>query len=121
MKFIGSKTEQDFRNQLINSHKALFQERENQRLLNVMRSYFPDMKTAYIIGWTPEQSEDIYVIFIDAKVIAVIELDRYNVSTQSVVEIISLEQYMRKLSRIGQIQLAVAIDLSQKDLSFKLT
>lgn len=62
MKLIGSKMEQDFRNVLINSHKALFYDKSNLKVLNVLKNYFPDMKTAYFIHHTPEQSEDIYEI-----------------------------------------------------------
>jgi hypothetical protein len=117
MKLIGSKMEQDFRRELINSHKSLFKEGNNQRLLSVLRTYFPNMKTAYFIGHTPEQGEDIYLILIDANIIAVIELNRLNLSAEPIVETISIERYKRGLSKMRQVKLALAIELSQKDLN----
>jgi hypothetical protein len=116
MKLIGSKTEQDFREELIKSHNSLFLNKEEPRLLGVLKTYFHDMKTAYFIDSIPEQGEDIYRILINTEIIAQIELDRYNPETKPLVDTIPIEQYRRGLSKIGQIKLSVAIDLAQKDL-----
>lgn len=116
MKLVGSKTEQDIKNELIKSHKALFQEGKSQRLFNVLRYYFSEMKTAYCINWIPEQGEDIYTILIDATLIVTIELDRYNLDADPIVEFVQCKHYKYGLSKIEQIKLALAIELSQKDL-----
>ncbi len=117
MKLIGSKTEQDFRKELIKSHKSLFQDEEEQRLLGILKTYFPDMKTAYVIGWTPEQSEDIYRILINTDIIAGIEMDRFNSDTEPLVEKITIHRYKQNVSKMVQIKLAVAMDLAQKFLN----
>lgn len=108
--------EKEFREILISSHKTLFQDRQNPRLLVVLQTYFPNMKTAYFINHTPEQGEDIYQMLIDAHVIVTVELERYNPSSEPVIKPVSIEQYKKGLSKMGQIKLAVAMDLAQKDL-----
>lgn len=116
MKLIGSLIEQNTRAIMIVAHDSLFKG-HNPRLLNVLQIHFPDMKTAYFLGHTPEQSEDIYLLLIDAVFVVSIELDRYDESIKPIVRIRSLEAYKRKLSKTRQIELAVALDLTQKDLS----
>lgn len=111
MKLIGSKVEQELREQLIKSNQSLFEDKEKRRLLEVIKSSFPKMKTAYIVQWIPEQGEDIYKILIDDNIIAEIELNRYNSETEQIVSYNSITQYLQGLSKINQIKLAVALDL----------
>lgn len=115
MKLIGSKTEQELREQLIKSNQSLFKSEEKRRLLEVIRSSYPEMNTAYIIHWIPEQGEDIYKILINDCIIAEIELDRYNAEVEPIVESKTVPQYLQGLSKQNQIKLAVAIDLAKKD------
>jgi hypothetical protein len=75
------------------------------------------MKTAYFIGHIPEQGEDFYTLLINNDLITKIELDRYNLDIELIIETISIKEYKYGLSKIGQIMLAVAIDLAQKDLN----
>jgi len=117
VKLIGSKTEQDFRTELVNSHISLFQDLDKRRLLGILRNNFPNMKTAYIIYWTPEQGENIYSILVNVDEIAQIELDRFNSDIEPIINNISLARYRNGLSRIGQIKLEVAIDLARLDLN----
>ncbi|MCP1307669.1 hypothetical protein [Paenibacillus tyrfis] len=116
MKLKGSKTEQDFRVRFIDSHKSLFQDPSNERLLNVLRNSFPEMRTAYFIGHVPEQGEDFYRLLINTDTIALIELDRYNFDAKPIVDTISLRDYVKGLSKMDQIKMAVALDLAQRDL-----
>lgn len=116
MKLKGSKTEEDFRVRLMNSHRSLFQENSNERLLNVLRNSFPKMRTAYFIGHTPEQGEDLYRILINTDTIALIELDRYNLDIKPIVGTISVRDYVKGLNKMDQIKMAVALDLAQRDL-----
>lgn len=117
MKLIGSKTEQDIRKQLVKSNELLFKSDENKRLLEVIRSIYPEMKTAYIIDWIPEQGEDIYKLLINDNIILVIELDRLNVEIEPIIEFKTIPQYLQGLSKYNQIKLGVALDLAKK--SFK--
>ncbi|MGD6817982.1 hypothetical protein ACQCVE_13045 [Metabacillus sp. 113a] len=116
MKLIGSKTEQDIRKQLVKSNELLFKSEENKRLLEVIRSLYPEMKVAYIIDWIPEQGEDIYKLLINENIILEIELDRYNAEIDPIIESKSITQYLQGLSKQKQIKLGVARDLANKYL-----
>lgn len=112
MRLIGSKTERDHMDQLINSNYLLFN--SENRLLKVLRGVYPELKTAYTLDWIPEQGEEMYTILINDNLIAKIELDRYK--DGAIVETITVVQYLHGLSKSGQIRLAVALDLAKKDL-----
>lgn len=116
VKLIGSRAEQGFRKELLVSQEALFHDIEKQRLLRILQTKFIDMITAYIIGWTPEQGEDIYLILINDNRIVKIELARYDFGSDPLVEIIEISDYKKGLSKVGQIKLAVALDLANHDL-----
>ncbi|WP_409341520.1 hypothetical protein [Paenibacillus sp. MBLB4367] len=120
MKLIGSKTEKDCREQLIKAHKSLFIDKDKMRLLAVLRTCFPNMKTAYIIKWLPEQGEDIFTILINNNVIARVELDRNDLNTAPIIESEPLDKHYKKgLRKMSQIILAVALDLANRDLDVK--
>ncbi|WP_374966119.1 hypothetical protein [Lysinibacillus sp. RS5] len=117
LKLIGSKTEQEIRELLIKSNQSLLKKDENGRLLEVIQHAYPEMKTAYILHWIPEQGEDIYKVLINDSIIAEIELDRNNCKTEATVENITLRQYLQGLSKLNQIKLSVALDLAKQDLT----
>jgi hypothetical protein len=116
MKLIGSKIEQYYRDILVTANILLFHDNSMKRLLKILQNTFPDMKTAYFIGHTTEQGEDIYTLLINNDLITIIELDSYNLDTEPIIEAMPIKDYKYGLSKIGQIKLAVAIDLAQKDL-----
>lgn len=116
IKLIRSKTEQDFRQQLINSHKSLFEDKGNEGLLKVIRDHNPNIRTAYVVNWIPEQGEDIYKILVDDDLILEIEIDRVGHNKSPLVSPLSLTQYRAGLSKLNQIKLAVALDLAKQDL-----
>ncbi|WP_251038565.1 hypothetical protein [Paenibacillus albidus] len=115
MKLVGSRTEQDIREQLIVSNKSLFEDEEKKRLLNVIQENHPNMVTAYVLHWIPEQAEDFYKVLINDSIIVDIELDRLNQNIMPIIKSVPISQYKVGLSKINQIKLAVAIDLAQKD------
>lgn len=115
MKLRGSKTEKDFRDQLIESHRSLFGSGNDRRLFRILNELYPQMITAYVIHWIPEQRRDFYRILINDDTVAKIELDHDN-EREPIVESATIPQYLLGLSRINQVQLAVAIDLAMKDM-----
>ncbi|MFD2216428.1 hypothetical protein [Metabacillus endolithicus] len=115
MKLIGSKTEQNIREQLIKSYKYLLNDKSNKKLLSVIESTFPNMKSAYIIDWIPEQGEDIYTVLINTETITKIEISRVDTNVKPVIESISVTNFRKSLSKIRQIKLAVAIDLAKNN------
>lgn len=116
MRLIGSKTEEDFRNALIKSHKLLFTGDLYKELLQVLKTNFPEMKTAYILKHIPEQGEDLYTILVNLDTIATIEISRYSQDEKPIVEISSINDFKRGMSKVQQIELAVALDLAKKDI-----
>jgi hypothetical protein len=115
MKLIGSKQEQDFRKELEGSNIVLAQDDKAKVIINVLKTTFGEMKTAYILNWTPEQGEDIFTILVDLDKIAKVEISRVNLSEVPLIEIYNLKDFQRRLSKIFQIKLAVAIDLAKKE------
>lgn len=113
MRLIGSKMEQDLRKQLIESNKLLFENKENKRLLSALEKYSPEMKTAYIIHWVPEQGEDIYKVLVNDSAIVEVELDRNDVAAKPLVSSTTISQYRQGLSKLNRIKLEVALDLAQ--------
>lgn len=116
MKLRGSKTENEYRTELVGSRRSLFEQKENQKLLVSLQSYYPDMKTAYVLSWTPEQGEDIYRILINTSTIACVEVDRSDSTHTPHIESLDLKEYEKRLSKTGRINLAVAIDLARSDI-----
>ncbi|MDD4403045.1 MAG: hypothetical protein PHI24_14665 [Desulfitobacteriaceae bacterium] len=116
MRLIGSKQEQEFRNELLMSHKALFEDDSGNRLLRVLKMHFKGFKTAYIINWIPEQGEDLYTVLIDTDMIAKVEVSRITHNNEPIVETFKLKEFQKGLSKLSQIKLAVAVDLAQKNM-----
>ncbi|MBY9078843.1 hypothetical protein [Paenibacillus sp. CGMCC 1.18879] len=116
MKLRGSLTEQQYKEQLLKFHNSLFVDPSYKRLLQLLQDIYQDFKTAYILDWIPEQGEDIYTILINNKYIATIELDRYDIQTEPIIQTISMKEYQTRLSKTNQILLAVAQALSTEDL-----
>lgn len=116
MRLVGSKLEQDFRKELIESHVALFQSIEEKNFLNLLKINFKEMKTAYVINWTPEQGEDLYTLLINLDIIVKIEISRINQNENPIIEVFRLQEFQKGLSKLFQIKLAVAMDLAKKDI-----
>ncbi|GIP58614.1 hypothetical protein [Paenibacillus woosongensis] len=115
MKLIGSKQEQDFRKELEGSNIVSAKDIKAEAILNVLRNTFGEVKSAYILNWTPEQGEDIFTILVDLDKIAKVEISRVNPSEVPIIETFNLKDFQRKLSKVFQIKLAVAIDLAKKE------
>ncbi|MEJ8546875.1 hypothetical protein [Brevibacillus borstelensis] len=115
MKLIGSKQEQEFRKELAASNIIMAQGDKEKAILKELRNTFGDMKTAYILNWTPEQCEDIFTILIDLDKIAKVEISRINHCEAPIIETYNFKEFQKGLSKIFQIKLAVAIYLAKKD------
>lgn len=115
MKLLASKTENDYRAQLIESRSSLFSDPKNQQLLEHLKRHYPELKTAYVIGWTLEQGEDIYRILVNTNTVCAIELS-HNQEEPPLIESFPLNEYEKNLSTTGRIKLAVAVDLATIDI-----
>ena len=115
MSLTRTKTEIDYREQLICSHKSLYEDEDKKRILSALNTNYPSMKTAYMLDWIPEQGEDIYKILIDSDVVVIVEIDRLDKSSKPFIEDVSIKQYQQKLSKNARIKLSVALDLVRSE------
>lgn len=109
-------TEREYETQLRHSHDYIFKSEAGLRLKAVLEKEFPTMSTAYVLGHTPGQSDDFYLVLIDSSHLLSIEIERFDLSLLPEVRHIDIVEYKRHLSKSSQIQLAVAMDLSKKDV-----
>lgn len=84
----------------------------NKKILLALRKNNFRFRTAYILGHTPEQGEDIYVVLSNNDEILTIEVDRFS-GKVLITFVRKINEYKKKLKRIGRIKLDLAIKLSQ--------
>lgn len=112
MKLIGSMVEERYRTQLKSSWQLIFSETRGL-VLKVLQSLCPDLNTAYILHWIPEQGEDFWHILIDDKFVAKICLQQDDDSYEA--ELVTVAQYRQTKTKSGRIKLLVALDLVKQD------
>ncbi|MBX7114025.1 MAG: hypothetical protein K1X64_06770 [Myxococcaceae bacterium] len=108
MKLIGSRTEQQLREELVRSNLAL-QDGSHGRLANALESVNVKVTGAYVLNWVPEQAEDIYTVLASADEVVIVEVPRGEGQVLSARE--ELAKYEGKCSKIQRIKVAVAKDL----------
>ena len=109
MKLIGSKAEREFREELIRSNKFL--NSENERLSLELRKVGFDLSNSYVLNHIPEQCEDIFVLLTSGSYVVTIEIDKSDSENPVIIDRVELKDYLKGLSKINQIQIAVAMDL----------
>jgi hypothetical protein len=110
VKLVGSKMENDFRRELIRSNEGL--QDPVSKLRQVLESEGFNTIKAYVLNWAPEQLEDIYLVLIDGSFLVRVEIDKYDKSKPPILERIELREYLRGLSKMNQVRLAVAKELA---------
>ena len=111
MKLVGSKTEKEFRKELIRSNHTI--QDPDSKLRRVLEAKGHDTNNAYLLHWIPEQLEDLYTVLIDGSYIINVEISKYDNSTIPIIERSELQTYLHGLSKTNQIRLAVALDLAE--------
>jgi hypothetical protein len=112
LKLIGSKMEHDFRQELIRSNVGLNKQKSN--LGKTLEKEGFNILNAFVLHWTAEQLEDIFVVFVDGSFLISVEIDKYDSSKKLIIERIDLNDYLHGLSKMNQVRLAVALDLVKK-------
>ncbi len=108
MKLIGSKAEQECRDELLASHEFHFSMNAQSRLKEVLQCAGYRTDNAFILHWTPDQSEDCYTVLIEGKFLVAVEIDRCGNEIEPIIERHELTAYLKGLSRMYQIRLLVA-------------
>lgn len=113
MKLRGTKTERDMRHQLIASRDAILREGSNPRLLEALKSVYPDLISAFVIHWIPDEAEDEIIVMIDLDKMLWVELDRVDTSKKANIEVLKFAHY-EKGKRQHLIKMAIAKELAQE-------
>ena len=101
--------EKDYRAELIRSNEGLNSPDSSLRKALKTKGYLT--KHAYVLHWTPEQLEDIYLVLIGGTSLVRVEIDKLDSTNPPIFEDIELTNYVHGLSRTNQVRLAVAQDL----------
>jgi hypothetical protein len=117
MKLKGTITEQQIREKLQALRNRLFNDIILRRYLSIIKETFPTMKTAYILDWIPDESEDIITFLVDTHTVIQIELDRLDSEIEPIIEVYPLETLKKGRSKWNQIKIEVALDLATKDIN----
>ncbi len=114
MKLIGSKAEEDFRRELISGSKYFSENERGTNVLKRIRMEFPNVRTAYILNWIPEQGEEIIDVLVDDDIVVHLEVPHtFKQLAEIELSRVTLDRYERSLSKISRIKLAVALDLAR--------
>lgn len=112
MKLIGSLMEDGFSKELSNSWDGL-REPGNQ-VFKILKDEVGFINSAFVLNWTPEQSEDIYTVLVNGSEIIFVEVSKSNGEVLNFKNV-SVKEYEKSLrSRQSKIKLAVAIELASK-------
>ncbi|WP_343499568.1 hypothetical protein [Achromobacter denitrificans] len=110
MRLIGSLLEQSSREELTISWVGL--RRPENRLLSIIEAQVGLISSAFVLNWTPEESEDFYVILVNDSSVVFLEVGRSNGDLVKF-ESIGVKEYERSLrSRQQRIRFWVALDLA---------
>ncbi|MEH6631644.1 MAG: hypothetical protein V7776_12485 [Halopseudomonas aestusnigri] len=111
----GSWREEKLRGKLLAFREALFNNVEDRKMLMWLMKAYPDMYTAYLLHWIPEQGEDIYHYLINADKICIIEVSRVDPKLEPIIEDYPLEFYKKEFGKEDRIQFEIAQELVKSD------
>ncbi len=103
---------------LLKSKANLLSGKRNPELLSILRAKFPGTTdNFFIVGWIPEQEEDIFTILVNGKKIVEIEISRISPAENPVrCDVLTVQEYLKQnpaLSKTTRRKLDAAIQLSQ--------
>jgi len=104
--------------ELLQSKEKLLSGKNSAELLSVFRANFPDMTdNVFIVGWIPEQGEDIFTTLVDGDKVVEVEISRVSPAENPVsFEVLTVREYLKRnpsLSKSTRRKLDAAIQLSQ--------
>jgi hypothetical protein len=116
MKLIGSRTEKEHREQLIESRESIFNSKDGSHILSAIKIVYPEVKSAFVIHWIPEQVTDEYIVMVDIDKMLLIEFDRRDDEKMPNLEVLDFEKYAQG-SRQHLIKMAIAKELALEAMS----
>ena len=115
IKLRGTRTEEELRKTLLNAMLDIDGDDSESPLKQILESEFKELKSACVLGWTPEQGEDFYFVLVNAKSLCLVEIDKITNEALNITHT-SLKDYQHKLSKTEKIRFAIAMDLSMKEI-----
>ncbi|MDF3933667.1 hypothetical protein [Pseudomonas citronellolis] len=110
MKLIGSATEKEIREALISSASYIF---GNLTIIVFLEKMLGALSSVYVLGHTPDQGEDFYVVLVNGSVIARFEVSRVGNAEPKSFTTTSVHEYRKALrGRRSQLKLAIAVALA---------
>ena len=110
MKLIASLTDKKIKEGLISSASYVF---GNPIVLAFLERLFGQISSAYVLGHTPDQGEDFYVVLVNGSAIAKYEISRSSNAEPENLVSISVDEYRKSLrGRQSQLKLSIAIELA---------
>lgn len=108
MKIVES--EKRIREALISSVSYIF---DNLIVLTFLERIFGPLSSIYVLGHTPDQGEDFYVVLVNGSIIAKFELPRNCDAEPENLVAISVDEYRKTLrGRESQSKLSIAMELA---------
>jgi len=110
MKLVESETDKKIRETLVSSVSYVF---GNLVILAFLERMFGPLSSAYVLGHTPDQGEDFYVVLVNGSAIVKVELSRSYDSEPENLITLSVDEYRNiLLGRQSQLKLSIAIELA---------
>lgn len=97
MKLIGSPLEEEIRARLIRGRRELMVEGRHPELMSELVRHFGQVESAFFLGHTPDQGEDLYTLLVNGDQVASCEIPRVPGGCYSPVEAVSVHRYARGL------------------------
>ncbi|GAB1045629.1 MAG: hypothetical protein SPiBPW_40000 [Shewanella algae] len=105
--------------ELLQSKEKLLSGKNSAELLSALRANFPDLTdNVFIVGWIPEQGEDIFTVLVDGDKVVEVEISRVSPAENPVsFDVLTVREYLKQnpdLSKTSRRKLDAAIQLSHK-------
>jgi hypothetical protein len=103
--------------ELLQAREKLLSGKKSFELLSSLRANFPDMTdNVFIVGWIPEQREDIFTVLVDGDKVVEVEISRVSPAENPVsFDVLTVQEYLKQnpaLSKYARRKLDAAIQLS---------
>ncbi|VWX59320.1 conserved hypothetical protein [Burkholderiales bacterium 8X] len=108
MKLLGSRTENQIRDDLIRSNIAL-RDNIDGPLSEALQSSGIPVVDALVVNWVHEQAEDIYFVLLSDIELLLVQVSRLKLPVK--IDRIGVESYGRNLTKVQRLKLTVALDL----------
>lgn len=83
--------------ELLQSREQLLNGKNHVELLLALRTNFPSMTdNVFIVGWIPEQGEDIFTVLVDGNKVVKAEISRINPAENPIIfDVVTVKEYLK--------------------------